>query len=59
MRRVILTYLTGEDRGVRVVVVPPLPEDEMTNLSRAHGLASAAVGGDGFASWLILADPHK
>ncbi|OFE16147.1 hypothetical protein BA895_19860 [Humibacillus sp. DSM 29435] len=58
-RRVILTYLTGEDRGVRVVVVPPLSEDEMASLSRAHGLESAAVGGDEFVSWLFLTDPHK
>lgn len=59
MRRVILTYLTGEDHGVRVVVVPPLSGGEMANLSRTHGLESVAVGGDEFVSWLLLADPHK
>ena len=59
VRRVILTYLPGQDRCVRVVVVPPLSQDEVVTLARARGWGAGGVGGDEFASWLLLADPHK
>ena len=59
LRRVILTYLPGQDRCVRVVVVPPLSQEERADLSRLHGVGDGALGGDEFASSLLIAAPHK
>ncbi|MDN5766346.1 MAG: hypothetical protein L0H96_13555 [Humibacillus sp.] len=59
VRRVILTYLPGRDGSVRVVVTPPLPAAELATLARIHQLGADAAGGDEFASWLLIADPHK
>lgn len=58
-RRVILTYLPGRDGCVRVVVTPPLPAAELAILTHTHELGADAAGGDEFASWLLIVDPHK
>lgn len=59
LRRVILTYLPGRGGCVRVVVTPALPAAELANLSRTRGVGTDGAGGDEFASWLLIADPHK